>query len=96
MSARYPHAPGFKAGDTSKAAAESMAGKAAGLRAKVIAALREAGPLTVHECAGKLGLSVPSIQPRFSELRELGRVEDTGLRRQNTSGRSAAVWGVAA
>lgn len=96
MSAPYPATPGFRVPGTSEAAAESMVSKAAGLRAKVVAALGEAGPLTADECAGRLGLSVLSIRPRFTELKELGRVADTGVRRENTSGRNAIVWKVAA
>jgi len=35
---------------------------------------------------------VPAVQPRFSELRALGSIVDTGERRQNDSGRNAIVW----
>lgn len=49
--------------------------------------------LTVHEAAEIAGVSVPSIQPRFSELRKAGAIRDSGLRRFNkVSGRRAAVW----
>ena len=39
-----------------------------------------------------LGESVLAIRPRFSELRALGQITDTGARRINDSGRSAIVW----
>lgn len=48
--------------------------------------------LTTDECASLLEESVLSIRPRFSELRALGQITDTGDRRLNDSGRRAIVW----
>jgi hypothetical protein len=40
---------------------------------------------------------VPAVQPRFSELRKLNLIVDSGDRRLNAaSGRNAIVWDVAA
>lgn len=89
----YPHSAGHKRTDTSREAAERV--DAGTLRGKVLQALRE-GPATADECAARLGFSILSIRPRLTELRELGRVCDTGARRPNASGRSAIVWGLAA
>jgi hypothetical protein len=48
--------------------------------------------MTVHECAASLSKTVPAVQPRFSELVRDGRITDSGLRRNNASGKSAIVW----
>lgn len=91
----YPDAPGHKARETSAAAAAAAADTAPFLRARVLDTLASAGDLTADECAGLLGLSVLSIRPRFSELARKGRIRETGERRENVSGRSAAVWRLA-
>lgn len=88
---RYPEAPGYKDPDTSKEAAESMKPSAGILRAKCLEALRS-GPATADEIAERLGLSVLSARPRFSELLREGKIEDTGERRVNASGRRAKTW----
>ena len=93
---RYPNEPGFKvAGSTSEAAADSMKPKAAGLRGRVLAVLHHAD-MTADECAQVLNKSVLSIRPRLTELKEAGQIEDTGIRRENLSGRNAIVWRLAA
>lgn len=90
----YPNAPGFKQAGTSKAAAESMKPSAATLRAEVYEFMRGLSDgLTADECAEYMGgASVLSIRPRFSELRAMGLIVDTGWRRLNKSGRRAVVW----
>lgn len=89
---RYPHVAGAKTSGTSADAAVTV--DAHGLRALVLWSLASLGPRTADEVASALCLSVLSVRPRFSELRRLGRIEDTGERRTNASGRSAAVWRV--
>lgn len=88
--ARYPHAAGHRGVPTSEAAARSV--DAEGLRWAVRRALEDGGPMTADECAAAMGLSVLSVRPRFSELKRLGRIAETGQRRPNASGRMAAVW----
>ena len=69
-----------------------MAPKAHTIRAAVLAAI-QASPLTVHECAARLDLPVSTVQPRFSELRKMGMLEDSTERRLNAaSGKPAIVW----
>lgn len=87
----YPTVPGAKTSGTSQAAAEAMRPRAGILRAKVLACLKDRA-LTADECADVLRETVLAIRPRFSELRALGQIIDTGERRQNDSGRSAIVW----
>lgn len=93
FAALYPNAPGFKRTETSRAAADDMAGKAAGLRALVLAALGECPDgLTTEEIVRRVGVGYASIQPRTSELRALGWIRDSGIRRSNASGKLAIVW----
>jgi predicted ArsR family transcriptional regulator len=87
---RYPIAAGHKARDTSKAAADAT--PAAMLRDRVLAIVEGSNGLTADECAGRMGLSILSVRPRFSELARLGKVRDGGARRANNSGRKAIVW----
>lgn len=89
----YPHQPGFKVSrpETSREAAEVAATLAMTLRERVEAWLT-GHEVTADECADALGESILSIRPRLSELRAMGRIEDTGKRRKNVSGNSAVVW----
>lgn len=89
----YPHIAGSRREGTSANAAESI--DAGTLRKAVLAELEKDGPMTPDECAGKLRLSVLSIRPRFTELKRLGSVIETGNRRLNRSGRYAEVCAMA-
>lgn len=86
----YPQAAGWKARETSRAAAERT--PAPILRAKVLAEFQRQNYMTADECAAALRLSILSIRPRVTELSNLGKLMDSGFRRQNASGRSAIVW----
>ena len=94
MSTGYPNAPGHRGVDTSVAAAEHIAPAAQILLTKVLTAVIDAGPrgITVVEMATAHNLDRMGIQPRFSELRALGKIADSGMRRKNPSGVSAIVW----
>ena len=87
----YPQTPGYRRTDTSKAAAEDIAPKAETLRQMCIRELFHRG-LTADECADILGVDKLAIRPRFSELLKMERITDSGIRRQNASGKSAIVW----
>ena len=84
--------PGYKRAGTSKEAAESMKPTAELLRTRVLESLRIAGPSTPDEVAKRLNLSVLAVRPRFSELSRAEKIEYTGERRSNDSGRSAKVF----
>lgn len=86
----YPEVAGSKATGTSAQAAESV--DAATLRESARWYLRHYGPMTADECANRMGESVLSIRPRFSELAAKAQIIDTGERRENASGRRAVVW----
>lgn len=94
----YPDVPGHRGIDTSIAAAEAVKPRAAILREKCLAYVKRWGMTgsTADECAAALKESVLAIRPRFSELLRANRIEDTGTRRKNESGRSAIVWRVKA
>lgn len=94
LKSSYPLEPGFKRTNTSKEAAGSMKASKATLQAAVLRKL-EAGEFTADEVAEQLEQSILSIRPRFSELRTLGKIVDTGQRRQNESGRNGIVWRLA-
>lgn len=93
VAAQYPHAPGFRDPSTSREAAVKMKSRAETLRDKALELLRDhpAG-LTVHEAAALAEVTVPAIQPRFSELVAMGKIKRSDERRRNASGMSAAVW----
>ncbi len=88
----YPNEPGAKVGGTSREAAEAMKPSAATLRDHCLAFLGDWGPSTTDECAKAMQVSILSIRPRFSELKRLGKIEDSGERRFNASGHRAIVW----
>ena len=86
----YPETAGWKEPTTSREAAATV--DAPTLRAAVRACLKQHGAMTTDECAAHLGLSVLAIRPRFSELRALEEIADSGERHVNRSGRRAIVW----
>ena len=90
----YPASPGFKREGTSQQAAEAIKPSAATLREACLLrlALSYGHGLTTDECADAMGESCLSVRPRFSELRAMNLIEDTGSRRKNASGRNAVVW----
>jgi predicted ArsR family transcriptional regulator len=58
-----------------------------------VAAFFKAGnAATADEVATALGETPLAIRPRVSELSKRGKLEPTGLRRKNSSGRDAVVW----
>ena len=89
----YPTVAGFKAHGTSEEAARSIDAKK--LQRLVLTELSKA-PMTADEIADRLNIDKLSIRPRCSELKALGKIADSGMRRPNASGRSAAVFRLAA
>lgn len=92
MSSAYPDHPGSKGGDgTSDKAADAIAPSVSHLRWLALTALHRLGEATPLEAVALAGVTREALQPRFSELRNLGLVESTGERRVNPSGKAAAV-----
>lgn len=87
----YPLIPGSKTSGCSADAAAAMRPKAPKLRSLCMAVLAS-GPQTADEVAARLGESVLSVRPRFSELRALGLIKPVGLRRPSSTGASSSVW----
>jgi DNA-binding MarR family transcriptional regulator len=90
----YPNAPGHRNVETSVAAANDLALKLGPLQARAHSAIQDAGSngLTAVELAQRLKVDRITIQPRTSELRRRGLVQDSGQRRPNPTGKNAIVW----
>lgn len=84
-----PEGTGFRDMDTSRAAATTT--DARHWRDRVLEVL-EKGPMTADEVSRKLGASVLTVRPRFTELRKARKIMDTGERRRTASGKTAAVF----
>ena len=86
---------GWQRTDTSHAAARTV--KAATLKEEVhgILLAYTGDGLTAEEIASALHRPYGSIQPRISELRNEGKVVNTGLRRQGQWGKQIIVWAAA-
>lgn len=88
----YPHSPGFRRTDTSRAAAEAVKPKASFLQAKVLEALA-IRPMTTAQIARHLGYAFEAVQPRSSELRAKDLIEDSGARGPSRDkSKLAIVW----
>lgn len=97
----YPFTPGWKTDkiETSREAAKSVASTADDVRDLCYAEILRK-PQTSDEVAANLGRTVLSIRPRCAELLAQGKIVRHVIggkpaRRNNVSGRSAAVWTVA-
>jgi hypothetical protein len=90
----YPRAAGHRGIDTSIVAADIINKKLPKLQSAVAEALLAAGPagLTADEIAVTLGWDRHRVRPRTSELRRLGRIGDSGLRRSSDMGVASIVW----
>ncbi len=95
FSYRYPKTPGWTEPTTSRDSALLMVNTCDQFREIVLRAIA-ASPsgLTADEAAAKIGRTVLATRPRVAELRGLGKIEDTGERRRNESGRLAKTWRV--
>jgi len=92
MTSTYPQHPGYKVEGTSAEAAAEMAVSSPGLRDRILELMQRAGNLTTDEAAERLGADILGVRPRFSELRQMQKIEPTELRRTNRSGLRAIVW----
>ena len=90
----YPNSPGYKnkAEDgPSRLAALAVRPMAPTLREQCFNIIT-AMPMTADEAAEHMEKSILSIRPRIAELRQLGKIVDSGRRRTNESGKLATVW----
>lgn len=79
---------------TSDRAAEMIEQHAPTLRERILATIRERGPIGLTDDEGEtiLGIIAQTYTPRRGELVRAGKVRDSGERRPTSSGRPAAVW----
>jgi hypothetical protein len=87
----YPNEPGWKEGDTSREAAESMSLRAIRLRKLSYDFIRHHPEHTADEIANALDESILAIRPRISELRRMEYIRNHG-RGTNRSGKAAHKW----
>ncbi len=90
----YPFSPAPGKTDTSNEAADAMQPHCGRLQADALATIKDAGKdgCTADEVGNRQGRNRWSVQPRISELRQMGLVVDSGRRRQNVTGKRAIVW----
>ena len=81
--------------DTSVQAARGAQGLAERHNPIIATVLLFYGPLTSGEIADKCELNYLQVARRMSDLREDGKVLDSGERRRSPGGRKAAVWKLA-
>lgn len=91
---QYPHEPGYQNTDTSLQAAIEMKPKAEVIRLRVLECLDWAGSQgrTPEEIAARIGETVLNVRPRCTELKEAGKIMDSGIRRKNENGKNTIVW----
>lgn len=88
----YPHEPGSKPVDTSRDAAAAIRPKVTELRAMVLAEI-VARPSTSVQIARRLHQPYETVQPRTSELKRLGLIEDSGKRGASRDpAKTAIIW----
>ena len=90
-----PKGTGFRHTDTSTGAAVQVENRASTLRMAVLSVLKGAsGPLSPDEVADILREDKLSIRPRFTELKDAGKIRDSGLRGKTDLGKSCILWEV--
>lgn len=88
----YPHAPGYAPVDTSIDAAKAIRPTVSWVRGKVLEAIKDR-PGTTVQIARRLRLPYETVQPRTSELKVLGEIEDSGKRGPSRDpAKKAIVW----
>ncbi len=90
----YPHVAGDRGVDTSVEAARSLDLAVSHLQRIALKAIKAAGGrgLTTNELVAAVGIHRDVLQPRTTELKELGLIRDSGVRRENANGNRAIVW----
>ena len=91
---KYPLTPGYKEQSTSKEAAGKINTRAAKLRTKILQILerKETYGGTCEEIAEIMSEDITSIRPRFTELKHMNYIIDSGDRRINKFKNNTKVW----
>lgn len=84
---------GYQAVDTSLGAALDIAPKAPVLRAQILTLLRQHGGVwSSEDISARLGIDYCNVQPRISELRNSGLIEDSGIRHLSKFNKPIIAW----
>lgn len=91
---KYPMNPGYKEHSTSKEAATKIASRSRQLREKTLDTIKRKSSYgaTPEEVAEILNESILSIRPRFTELKIMKLIFDSGERRKNNFNSNTKVW----
>ena len=86
--------PGYKEHSTSKEAATKVASRSRKLRERTLDAIKRkhSYAATPEEVSEILNESILSIRPRFTELKIMNFIYDSGLRRKNYFNSNTKVW----
>jgi len=87
----YPQSPSVGVQPTSREAAEHIAPRVQTLRDRAFKLLPERCS-TADELAEAMNETILAVRPRVAEIVVKGEAYDSGVRRRNSSGRSAIVW----
>jgi len=86
-------APGYKeTGGTSEKAAREIQGRAASLRNQLMGLFSRAFWLTPEDAADALGADLLAIRPRFTELKQMGKIRKTDRTTTNAKGKTVRLW----
>ena len=91
----YPeNRPGYTDNDTSKAASNSVAPTLAGRQREVLKTIAYLGQSTIDFLCIQMDKTPNQISGRFTELKKMGYIADTGQRKTTRTGCKAKVWAV--
>ncbi len=77
---------------TSERAAQQIAGRADGLRRRMLCYIQSYGPCSDEQIQVAFGSNPSTERPRRIELYKLGLVRDSGLQGKTRSGRARTLW----
>ena len=83
---------GYQDNDTSKAAAHFNTRGKVTLRDQALQAFRQNRRMTTEQVSSILNRPEISVQPRVSELKNAGKIKDSGERKIGKWGTSVTVW----
>jgi len=83
---------GYQHQETSLKAAEEITHKAPTIREQVYDAVKEKGLASPEQVAEIINRPDCSVKPRFTELKNLGLIEDSGKRCKTRYNKTAILW----
>lgn len=87
-----PLPPARRGQETQQEAARAIAPFANELQGRVLGFIEAHGSATNEELSEGLGLKIQTVCGRVAELREMGRIKYSGIKRKTRAGVSAKVW----